>query len=183
VNYLFLRRISLLALSILIASPAVADDGVHVIQGGPAYFSAGLGAFNAAGVRPSMDNGFNPTLPEIDLEYQSAAKLFGVGALWGLVANTDGGFMGYTGFYSDIAWHHWVLTPVLGMGGYNQGRGKYLGSTFQFRLELGMTYQFANQSRLGLKIAHISNAKIHQEDPGEDEILVTYAVPLSFEDR
>ncbi|WP_258367659.1 acyloxyacyl hydrolase [Acidithiobacillus ferrooxidans] len=50
-------------------------------------------------------------------------------------------------------------------------------------MELGMAYQFANQSRLGLKIAHISNAKIHQEDPGEDEILVTYAVPLSFEDR
>ncbi|MEB8491533.1 acyloxyacyl hydrolase, partial [Acidithiobacillus ferriphilus] len=44
-------------------------------------------------------------------------------------------------------------------------------------------YQFANQSRLGIKIAHISNAYIANEDPGEDEVLLTYALPLSFGDH
>ncbi|MEB8520340.1 acyloxyacyl hydrolase, partial [Acidithiobacillus ferriphilus] len=71
----------------------------------------------------------------------------------------------------------------LGMGGYNQGRGKYLDGTFQFRLELSLAYQFANQSRLGIKIAHISNAYIANEDPGEDDVLLTYALPLSFGDH
>lgn len=170
-----------MGLGFLLAGSAHADDGLHVIQGGPAYFSAGLGVFNAVGVRDA--NGYDAKLPEVDLEYQSASKLFGIGALWGIVANTNGGFMGYTGFYSDIAWDRWVLTPVLGFGGYNQGRGKDLGSTFQFRLELGLAYQFADQSRLGIKIAHISNAKIVPQDPGENEVLVTYAIPLSFGDH
>ncbi|MBU2853112.1 acyloxyacyl hydrolase [Acidithiobacillus ferriphilus] len=162
------------------ASPERADAaGLHVIQGGPAYFNVGLGAFNAAGVTPGLGS-TNQTLPEIDLEYQTASKLFGVGALYGIVANTNGGFMGYTGFYSDIAWHHWVLTPTLAMGGYHQGRGKYLDGTFQFRLELSLDYQFANQSRFGLKIAHISNAYTKKTDPGEDEILLNYSIPVSF---
>ena len=172
-------------LCLLAAGPAWAEEktGLHVIQGGPAYFNAGIGAFNAAGVEPGPGHRGNATLPEIDLEYQSASKLFGIGALWGIVANTNGGFMGYTGFYSDVAWDHWVLTPVLGMGGYNQGRGKYLDGTFQFRLELSLAYQLADQSRLGIKIAHISNAYIANEDPGEDEVLLTYALPLSFGDH
>lgn len=174
------------ALGLLVAAPALAqagDGGVHVIQGGPAYFSAGIGAFNAAGVQPGPGHRGNATLPELNLEYQSASKLFGIGALWGLVANTDGGFMGYTGIYSDVAWNHWVLTPVLGFGGYHQGRGKYLDGVFQFRLELSLDYQFADQSRLGVKIAHISNAYIVQEDPGEDEIMLNYSIPLSFGDH
>jgi hypothetical protein len=183
-NGIWAGMLGVTALGLLVASLAQADgEGLHVNQGGPAYFSAGIGAFNATGVKPSPGHGGNPTLPEIDLEYQSASKLFGIGALWGIVANTNGGFMGYTGLYSDVAWDHWVLTPVFGMGGYNQGRGKYLGSIFQFRLELGLAYQFADQSRLGIKIAHISNAKIVEEDPGENEVLLTYAIPLSFGDH
>ncbi|QFX95836.1 acyloxyacyl hydrolase [Acidithiobacillus thiooxidans] len=165
-----------------IALPAQAqaeDAGIRVIQGGPAYFNMGLGAFNAAGVSPGVGKN-NATLPEMDLEYQSGAKLFGIGSVYGIVANTDGGFMGYTGFYTDIAWHHWILTPVLAMGGYHQGRGKQLYGTFQFRLELSLDYQFANQSRFGLKIAHISNAFIKKQDPGEDEILLNYSMPISW---
>jgi hypothetical protein len=163
--------------------PAQADgEGLHVIQGGPAYLNLGLGAFNAAGVSPGPGMN-NSTLPELNVEYQTASKLFGVGAVYGMVANTYGGFMGYTGFYSDIAWNHWVLTPVLAMGGYNPGRGKELYGTFQFRLELSLAYQFANQSRLGLKIAHISNAYIKNNDPGEDEVMINYSIPLSFGDH
>ncbi|MBU2810283.1 acyloxyacyl hydrolase [Acidithiobacillus thiooxidans] len=167
-------------LGLLAATPALGDsEGLHVIQGGPSYFNIGLGAFNAAGVTPGP--GYtNATLPEINLEYQTGAKLFGIGAVYGLMANTNGGFMGYTGFYTDVAWDHWVLTPVLAMGGYHQGRGKYLDGTFQFRLELSLDYQFANQSRFGLKIAHISNAYIKDSDPGEDEIMLNYSMPLSF---
>ncbi|WP_163059793.1 acyloxyacyl hydrolase, partial [Acidithiobacillus ferrooxidans] len=61
-----------------------------------------------------------------------------------------------------------------------QGRGKYLDGTFQFRLELSLDYQFANKSRFGLNIAHISNAYTKQEDPGEDEIMLNYSMPLLF---
>ena len=67
-----------------IALPAQAqaeDAGIRVIQGGPAYFNMGLGAFNAAGVSPGVGKN-NATLPEVDLEYQSGAKLFGIGSVY-----------------------------------------------------------------------------------------------------
>ncbi|MBU2789384.1 acyloxyacyl hydrolase [Acidithiobacillus sp. VAN18-1] len=170
--------IVLLTFGILTSAWAV-GRGIHVIQSGPAYANVGIGAFNAAGVSPGP--GYtNPILPELDIEYQTGAKLFGIGSVYGIVANTNGGFMGYTGFYSDISWQHLVLTPVLAFGGYHQGRGKYLDGTFQFRLELTLAYQFANGSRLGLKVAHISNAFIKKSDPGEDEILINYSFPLHF---
>lgn len=70
-------------------------EGIHVKQGA-GYFSAGTGAFNAAGVKPNPGHGGNPILLEFDVEYQSAAKLSGVRFFWGIVANTDGGLMGYT---------------------------------------------------------------------------------------
>lgn len=168
--------------AMLAFAPFASAEGLHVIQGGPAYLSAGVGVFNGVGIHPI--SGPNPRVPEINVEYQSASKLFGIGAAWGLMANTRGGFMGYTGFYSDIAWDRWVLTPVLGFGGYDAGKnGKDLGSTFEFRLELGLAYQFANGGRLGVKIAHISNAYIVNQDPGENEALVTYSFPLSFGDH
>jgi len=175
-------KTGLIALAMLAAAPAASAEGLHVIQGGPAYLSTGIGVFNGVGIHP--ETGPNPRVPEINVEYQSGSKLFGIGAVWGLMANTRGGFMGYTGFYSDIAWDRWVLTPVLGFGGYDAGaNGKDLGSIFEFRLELGLAYQFANGGRLGLKIAHISNAYIVPQDPGENEALVTYSFPLSFGDH
>ena len=177
----FRTRTWMMALAALAFAPVASAEGLHVIQGGPAYLSAGVGIFNGVGVRPI--SGPNPRVPEINVEYQSASKLFGIGAAWGLMANTRGGFMGYTGFYSDIAWDRWVLTPMLGFGGYDAGNGKQLGSIFEFRLELGLAYQFANGGRLGLKIAHISNAYIVSQDPGENEALVTYSFPLSFGDH
>ena len=49
---------------------------------------------------------------------------------------------------------------------------------FQFRLALGITYQFEDRSRLGITLGHISNAQIHDDNPGEDEVYVSFALPF-----
>jgi hypothetical protein len=66
------------------------------------------------------------------------------------------------------------------VGGYHRGGSEDLGSTFQFRLSADLSYQFDNQSRLGLQFAHISNAGIIRTNPGENELLLTYAIPLQM---
>jgi hypothetical protein len=66
----------------------------------------------------------------------------------------------------------------LGPGGYVQGHSKDLGGIFQFRTELWVAYQFDGGARLGARIAHLSNAGIHHSNPGEEELLVTYAPPF-----
>jgi len=37
-----------------------------------------------------------------------------------------------------------------------------------------------NKSRIGLQIAHISNAGIYHRNPDDNEVLVTYAFPLHW---
>ena len=49
---------------------------------------------------------------------------------------------------------------------------------FQFRQSLDLEYRFANGHRLGIRVAHISNASIHNSNPGEEELLLTYSLPL-----
>jgi hypothetical protein len=39
-------------------------------------------------------------------------------------------------------------------------------------------YQFENASRLGLQLGHISNPHIHEDNPGEEDAFITYALPF-----
>ena len=101
-----------------------------------------------------------------------------LGPAIGAVANTDRGAYGYVGLYADFKYRNLVVTPLAGLGAYHQADSSDLGGVFQFRLALGITYQFEDQSRLGITLGHISNAQIHDENPGEDEVYVSFALPF-----
>jgi hypothetical protein len=70
------------------------------------------------------------------------------------------------------------VTPLLAIGGYGEGSSKDLGGVFQFRQSLDLAYRFANGHRLGIRVAHISNGSIHDSNPGEEELLLTYSLPV-----
>ena len=61
------------------------------------------------------------------------------------------------GIYTDLVNGHVVFTPVLGLGDYAQGDSKELGGVFELRSELEVAYQCHDGSRLGMRIAHLSN--------------------------
>ena len=94
------------------------------------------------------------------------------------MANADGGVFDYGGISADVAFGRFVVKPLLAIGGYRQGQSGDLGGVFQFRQSLGLNYEFANRHRLGLNVAHISNAGIHNTNPGVEELHVTYAIPF-----
>ena len=131
----------------------------------------GLGAFDP--FKESYDGSAAATL-----EYRLGRKLFVIGPAIGGVANTDGGLFGYFGLYSDISAGPFYFTPMLALGGYHQGDSKDLGGVFQFRESVEFAYRFANGQRLGLRVAHISNAHIHEYNPGEEEYYLTYTLAL-----
>lgn len=110
------------------------------------------------------------------IEYRFGRKVFVVGLALGLVANTQGGLYGYAGAYMDLSYQKFYLTPQLAMGGYREGASSDLGGVFQFRQSLDLSYRFDNGHRLGVRVAHISNANIHPINPGEEEILLTYSI-------
>jgi lipid A 3-O-deacylase len=112
------------------------------------------------------------------IEYRFGRKVFVAGLSLGLMANTEGGLYGYVGTYGDLSYRRIYVTPQIAMGGYHDGDSANLGGVFQFRLSLDVAYRFDNGHRLGVRAAHISNAGVNEENPGEEELLLTYSVPL-----
>ena len=108
------------------------------------------------------------------LELRIGEKVYFVGLAIGLMANTDGGVYGYGGFYADLVYGDFVLTPFLGFGGYREGGSKDLGGVFQFRSGGTLAYAFPDGSRLGIHVGHLSNAYIHEDNDGEEDIMLTY---------
>jgi hypothetical protein len=78
----------------------------------------------------------------------------------------------------DLSYRRIYVTPQIAMGGYHDGDSANLGGVFQFRLSLDVAYRFDNGHRLGVRAAHISNAGVNEENPGEEELLLTYSISL-----
>jgi lipid A 3-O-deacylase len=131
-----------------------------------------------AGVFDLFGEGDGRTSGAAQVQLRWGRKLFFIGPLIGLMANTDRGVFGYGGVYADLAYGDVVLTQMLGLGGYSRGDSKDLAGVFQFRVETGIAYEFDGGKRIGARIAHISNAGIHDFNPGEEDLYLTFALPL-----
>lgn len=105
-----------------------------------------------------------------------------IGPAVGIVTNTDGGVFVYAGGYSDIKWGPIIFTPLIGAGVDHRGdsRDEWLGGAFEFRLQLAARYEFADHSRIGVQIGHISSAHINEVNPGENEAMVSYGIPFRW---
>lgn len=146
--------------------------GVEFLGSGPNYIDFGLGAFDV------NEEGNGEIAVAGRLELRFGRKLYFIGPVAGILGTSDGGIFGYGGFYADIRFKSFVLTPLLAVGGYRQGSGKDLGGVFEFRESITLAYQFDGGSRLGLQVAHMSNAGIYDRNPGQEDVFVTYAVPF-----
>ena len=148
--------------------------GIGFLGNGPDMATIGAGGFNI------INNDGGDTAAELRLEYRYGGKWYSLGPMIGILGTSEGGVFGYAGLYTDMRiGDRWIVTPAAGLGGYERGSGKDLGGTFQFHLGLDVSYQFSGGNRLGLKMAHISNAGLHDENPGVESALLTFTVPLS----
>ena len=69
------------------------------------------------------------------------------------------------------------MTPNAAAGVFDRGSGTNLGSWWEFRTGAELAYRFANLSRLGVAVHHVSNAGLTKRNPGEQSILVMYSIP------
>lgn len=176
-----IMEVTALLAALLVPGAVAAQDerdfaqwgGLSVRGTAPNYLDVGVGVFD---FRAPFDDSERSAAGR--LEVRSGKKLWFLGPAIGLMANTNGGVFGYGGIYADIAYGNFVVTPLAGLGGYRQGDSTDLGGVFQFRLSLSLSYEFENRHRLGLNLAHTSNATIHDRNPGEEELYVTYAIPF-----
>ena len=147
--------------------------GIELLGKTPNYLDLGVGVFDVF-KRDSQSK----RSASGRLELRLGEKLYGFGPLIGLMANVDGGVNGYGGLYVDLAIGDVIVTPIAALSGYAQGDSSDLGGVFQFRIGLGAAYEFENKLRLGVRLSHISNASLHDDNPGEEEIYLTVAIPF-----
>ncbi|MGH6943620.1 MAG: acyloxyacyl hydrolase [Geminicoccaceae bacterium] len=148
--------------------------GAATAADSPTYLQLGAGAFD---LFEENDGGGHRSAAGI-AELRFGGKVLGIGPALGVMANTDGGVFGFGGLYFDITFGHIVITPLAAVGAYHEGDSKDLGGTLQFRGSITAAYAFANRSRLGVEVGHISNAGLHDDNPGEEDAFITYALPF-----
>ena len=150
------------------ATPARADDGL--LGDDPAFLELGAGGFDVL---------HNYTAGLFRGEYRFGSKLWVLTPLAGVEVSTKGEVYGYGGFALDLhLGQHVVLSPNEAVGAWSRGDGKNLGSTIEFRSGGELDWRFDDASRLGFSFHHISNAGIGKHNPGEEEALAVYSIPL-----
>ena len=143
--------------------------------GDPPRIALGAGAFD---ITPSNHKDSH-TAAGLRAEYRYGDVFWLLSPFIGAAGTSDGAFYGYGGFGVDINFGPaLVLTPNVAAGYFARGNGTRLGSWVEFRSGAELAYRFADQSRLGVAVHHISNAGLTKQNPGEQSVLLMYSVPL-----
>jgi lipid A 3-O-deacylase len=159
------RLAAAVAVAALVVAPAArADD--------PPLIALGAGA---------MD--FDHSLPAAEFrgEYRFAQGIWVIKPMIGAFGTTRGSVYAYGGLRADfILFDHYVIMPNAAVGYYARGSGKNLGSPVEFKTGAEFAYRFDNAMRLGLSFDHISNAGLTRRNPGTEELLLVFSLPVPW---
>jgi hypothetical protein len=160
---------ALVLVALLLAT--LAFDGSARAEDDPDFIAIGIGGF---------DVNDNETTFQGRIEYRSDRRFLLFKPMAGLMVTGEAGFYGYGGILMDLYFgRRWVLTPSFAVGAYEDGDGKDLGGTLEFRSAIELGYRLDDRARLGLAFDHISNASIYNDNPGTESLVLIYAIPLN----
>lgn len=135
----------------------------------------------------SVLHGGEQSAADLRLEYRAGLSLapfteplLAVRPWVGVEGTSRRSVWGGVGILLDIPVGPLSLVPQAGVGGYEQGAGKNLGSPLEFRTGLELDYRFENGSRIGAEFTHMSNASVTRHNPGTEAIVVNYQIPLGW---
>lgn len=137
----------------------------------PALLMLSGGAFDA-------NKQFNPAT-EFGIQWRGGGRWWRLGPMAGAMATTDSAFDAYLGFSLEFS-----LGTRVGLRGsfapsyYSKGDGKDLHGVVQFRSGIEAGWRFGRGLRLGLELYHLSNAGLQDLNPGEESLVLTFALPV-----
>ena len=124
---------------------------------------------------PPFEGGFTLRLTGVEV-WRSKRGMVLVPAFGGM-ATEENAYYGWAGGALFIPLGaHWGLIPELGVGAYEQGDGRNLGGTLEFRSGLEATYRANDAVRVGVGFYHLSNAGLHEVNPGVNSLLLTFGI-------
>ena len=82
--------------------------------------------------------------------------------------------MFYSGFETNIGKESLYLNLSSSAGLYNNGDGKNLGNTLQFKSEINLYFRISKSSKVGFGSHHISNAGLSSVNPGANNYYLIF---------
>jgi len=73
----------------------------------------------------------------------------------------------------------WVVTPIWGLGYFEDDNEIILGHELEFISGIEVAYEFENHHRLGLMFSHLSNAGLSSTNPGTETLVLSYSMPIT----
>jgi hypothetical protein len=96
---------------------------------------------------------------------------------FGATVSEEDAFYGWAGGALLIPLsERWGLVPQVGAGVYEQGDGKNLGGSLEFRSGLAVMFRASDTLTVGLDFYHLSNAGLHELNPGVNSLMLTFGV-------
>ena len=80
----------------------------------------------------------------------------------------------YTGVQAEYEFGNLKITPSFAPGYYNYGNGKDLGYPLEFKTEVQMSFEFSEDTHLGMSYNHISNASLGTKNPGANSYMINF---------
>lgn len=158
-----------LTICVLSALPAIAANAK-----GDLYITPYGGAYDV------FDERHRKAMGGLDLRFENFIQYFTPKA--GAYVTAKGGNYIYGGFnfvipvYSDKI----RVMPGISVGHHDHRKCKKLGGRIEFRSSIEINYQMDNKHRVGVALAHISNASIYKKNPGAEDLVLTYGIPFSI---
>ncbi|MCH2546725.1 MAG: acyloxyacyl hydrolase [Alphaproteobacteria bacterium] len=118
--------------------------------------------------------------PMYGIEYRTDPVWYDLQPMIGIQGDTNGSLYTYAGLTYDWEFfNNWHIAPNVAAGMYRQHSSKDLGGKFQFRSGIELGYDLPNEHRLGIAFHHLSNAGMYGKNPGVEQFMVTYSVPVN----
>ena len=80
----------------------------------------------------------------------------------------------YSGVQAEYDLGFLTITPSFSPGYYNGGNWKDLGYPLEFKSEVQMTFNFSDNTQLGMSYNHISNASLGNKNPGANSYMFNF---------
>lgn len=115
-------------------------------------------------------------VPFLGIEARHRPRFWGIFPLVGVFATADESIHVRAGFGRDFPLGERVVMTLSSAAGYwEQGDGPDLGHELEFRSALDLHFRVRENLRVGLTVAHLSNAGIADHNPGVETVSVSLA--------
>ena len=92
----------------------------------------------------------------------------------GFMVTENNAAYAYTGVQAHYTIGKLNVIPSFTPGLYNQGDGKDLGHTVEFKSEIQLSMDLLSNSELGFSYNHISNASLGEKNPGANSYMFNF---------